>query len=352
MKQRGQWLPRIALFLMGAAIITVSIVQGANVRAANFSLRSLDISSSIAGETGVEYTLKFAGQSPGTVGSVRLQICSNDPFPGFPCTPAPGVDLSQAQIVSQSGMTGFSVHPSTTWSELVLTRTPGATTTGLVSIRFDHVSNPALVGTIFGRLETFATIDATGPSHDAGGIAIAMLPKAVSVQTTVPPYLSFCIGVTIQPYDCATASGNYIDFGELSSTRTATGQTKLLVSTNAEFGYTIRALGTTLTSGINVVSAMTSPDVSRVGTNQFGLNLRANGTPSTGQDPAGAGLGQPAAGYNAPNTYKFVPGEVLASYNHPDDHRMYTVTYIANIGKNQPPGVYVTTLTYVALASF
>ncbi len=352
MKQRGQWLPRIALFLMGAIIVTVSVIHGAGVRAANFSLRSLDISTSIAGTTNVEYTLSFAGQSPGTVGSVRLQLCSNDPFPGFPCTPAPGVDLSQAQIVSQSGMTGFSVHPSTTWSELVLTRTPGATTSGLVSIRFDHVSNPALVGTIYGRLETFATTDATGPSHDAGGLAIAMLPEAVSIQTTVPPYLSFCIGVTIEPYDCETATGNYIDFGELTSTRTATGQTKLLVSTNAEFGYTIRTLGTTLTSGINVIQAMATSDVSRVGTNQFGLNLRANGTPSSGQDPTGAGLGQPTAGYNTPNMYRFVAGDVIASYNHPDNHRMYTVTYIANVAKGQPSGVYVTTLTYVALASF
>jgi hypothetical protein len=320
--------------------------------AADFTTRSLKASDSLAGATNIRYTLSFSGQSAGTIGSVRLQICSNDPFPGMPCTLPVGFDISHAQLLSQSGMTGFAIHSSTTVNELVLTRSPAANTSGLVSFELENVTNPTNAGSYYGRLETFATTDATGPNHDAGGLAFAFVGDDLSIHTYVPPYLAFCIGNTIQDEDCTTAEGNYVDLGELSSTRTATGQTKLLVATNADYGYSIAVLGTTLTSGINIIPAMSTADVSRPGTSQFGLNLRANSTPSSGNEPSGMGRGQPATDYNTPNRFKFVSGDMLASYNDPDYYRMYTANYIVNVSKDQPAGVYVTTLTYVALATF
>jgi hypothetical protein len=250
-------------------------------------------------------------------------------------------------------MTGFTVHGAfTTANELVLTRTPGPTSPATVSYELGGVTNPSTPGTYYGRLETFTTTDASGPSYDAGGLAFAFVGDDLSIHTYVPPYLAFCIGNTIPNEDCAAAEGNYIDLGELSPTRTATGQTKLLVATNADYGYSITALGTTLTSGINVIPAITSPDVSRPGTSQFGLNLRANSTPSSGSDPAGMGRGNPTADYNIPNRFKFASGDMLASYNNPDYYRMYTASYVVNVSREQAAGVYVTTLTYIALATF
>jgi hypothetical protein len=250
-------------------------------------------------------------------------------------------------------MTGFTVSPATTANELILTRaTPIATVVGSVSYAFGNIHNPTNEGTLYARLETFASTDATGASHDAGGLAVSYLQNALSIQTYVPPYLLFCVANTIQGQDCETAQGNYIDFGDFSTTKTSVGQTQMVVATNAEFGFLVAMQGTTMTSGTNVIPAMTAPDVSRAGVSQFGLNLRANSTPSAGQDPQGLGLSAVVSSkYNQQNFYAFGSGDVLVQATDPDIAK-YTVTYVTNIDKSQAAGVYVSTLTYITTASF
>ncbi len=85
---------------------------------------------------------------------------------------------------------------------------------------------------------------------------------------------------------------------------------------------------------------------------QFGINLRANATPTVGSEPSGPGLGTPTADYNIPDRYKFNSGEVIAGYTAPEDTRRYTVSYLVNVSNAQPVGIYVTTITYVSLANF
>ncbi|HET7827693.1 MAG TPA: hypothetical protein VFK97_02395, partial [Candidatus Saccharimonadales bacterium] len=123
-------------------------------------------------------------------------------------------------------------------------------------------------------------------------------------------------------------------------------------ATNAGNGYSIYMQGTTLTSGNDVIDALSSPSIATAGTNQFGLNLRSNLLPAVGQDPAGPGTGLPTTDYNQPDRYKFVSGDVIASSSTTEDYRRYTVSYIADAGKTQPPGVYVSTITYVAVGNF
>lgn len=316
-----------------------------------FSSRELRFGDNTAGAT-TQYALRFSGQSPGTVGSVRLQLCVEDPFPGLPCTAPPGLTMSTAVLASQSGMGGFSIYPSTTSNVLVLTRTPGPSVPGQVLFTLNNVKNPASAGTVYGRLETFASTDASGAHADAAGIAVAYLPSAIAVRTVVPPYLLFCVGNTIQGQDCTTAQGNYVDFGEFMPSKTSTGQTQFVVATNADFGFMVTTQGTTLTSGVNVIQELSNPDVSRKGVSQFGLNLRANSTPPNGQEPEGMGLaGVIGNKYSQPNYFAFNPGEALVNATDPDMEK-YTVTYIANVATGQAPGIYVSTLTYIAVASF
>lgn len=298
------------------------------------------------------YVLSFAGQSGGTVGSIRAQFCANDPLIGTPCVAPNGFDVSNATLASQTGMTGFTIDVvHTNLNTLVLTRVPGAAPTGNSAYSLSGVTNPSAEGSYYVRLETFASTDASGSDVDYGGLAFS-IGNALNVSTYVPPYLLFCTGVTIQPYDCSTATGNYVDFGELHSTSTGTGRTQMLVSTNAANGYTIRVLGTTLTSGNNQIPALSTSDVARLGVSQFGLNLKANGTPATGSNVQGAGNGTVSPNYNSQDFYHFNSGDVIASAPTVDDYRLYTATYITDISKAQPPGVYVSTLTYVTLANF
>jgi hypothetical protein len=312
--------------------------------------RSVQLSESRASSTAT-YNLSFTGQSGGTVGSIRAQFCANDPLIGTSCTPPAGFDVSGAALASQTGMTGFTIDPvDTTTNTLVLTRVPGAAPAGNSAYTLTGVTNPSTEGSYYIRLETFASIDASGGNVDYGGLAFA-IGNALNVSTYVPPYLLFCAGTTLQPYDCSTASGDYIDFGEFSASKTSTGQTKMLVATNAD-GYTIRVMGTTLTSGNNEIPALATNDVSRTGISQFGLNLRANATPQTGSNVQGAGSGVVASNYNTTDFYRFNSGEIVASSPVADDYRLYTASYVVNISKQQPPGVYISTITYVGLANF
>lgn len=312
--------------------------------------RELKMSSAVAGDT-VDYTLRFDTRTITNIGSIRLQLCSNSPLYGDVCTPPTGTSFTTATLGTQSGLVGFTKSSFSSANDFVLTRT--SSPAGVVTAQYvlHGVKNPDNAGTYYGRIETFTSTDATGTPVDYGGLSFS-INGGLNVTATVPPYLLFCAGKEIQPYDCATAQGSYIDFGEFTPNTTNSAQTKFLVGTNAEDGYTVRVLGTTLTSGINTINPLVNPDSSRRGTSQFGLNLRANTQPPGGIDVQGPGSATVASGYGTANVFKFVSGDVLASSTTSDAYRLYTANYIVNVDRNQAPGYYVSTLTYVALASF
>ena len=312
--------------------------------------REIVLASSVIGAI-TQYNLNFVLPSSSTYGSLDIEICSNDPFPGRPCTVPVGLNVSSAVLSAQSGPSGFVIKPGATSNHLVLTRVPAVAPAGPASYTFQQVTNPSSPGSYFVRLQTFASSDATGSRIYEGG-AVFATTNSISVTATVAPYLIFCTGITIPNLNCANATGDYIDFGELSSKRTSKGTSQMLAATNAQSGYNVTIQGTTMTSGANEIAAMASPDVSRPGTSQFGMNLTVNSTPAVGGPPAGPGTVSPVANYSVANTYRFVNGETLATTNAPDDVRVFTASYIANVPPSQAPGIYVTTITYICLATF
>ena len=321
------------------------------VSGAPLGSRSIQVDSSTINAT-TTYSLSFDGQSAGTVGSVRFQFCSNDPLIGTPCTPPTGFDLTSAVLVTQTGMTGFSIDTTnSTANIMVLTRTAGPSIPTPSTYTFNTIKNPNGVGSYYVRIETFTSNDASGSHSDYGGLAFDMV-SPLTVSAYVPPYLLFCTGIKITSYDCATAQGDYIDFGDINSTKTGIGQTQILAATNAANGYNIRVAGSTLTSGNNVIPQLIQPDVSRQGVSQFGLNLRTNGTPHTGTDPQGPGTDTIASAYNTPDFFQFNSNDIVATTPAVDDYRLYTASYIVNVSKSQPSGVYVATISYIALANF
>ena len=114
----------------------------------------------------------------------------------------------------------------------------------------------------------------------------------------------------------------------------------------------MQVYGTTLTSGNNIINANSTLAPSKPGSQQFGINLRANSNPSVGADPIGPGLGQPIGSYNIPNYFLFNSQDVIAESSNPDNFRLYTVSYLVNVDSSQPPGIYVSTLTYVGSGTF
>lgn len=285
------------------------------------------------------------------IGSVLVQFCANTPIIGDPCTPPPGFDLSATSLTTQTGEAGFSILPAPTQNELIMTRPAVIPSAGQSTYVFQNILSPNQIGTYYVRLQTFTSTDATGLAVQVGGIAIAAT-EGITVQTEVPPYLTFCAGVTIVSLDCSSANSYFIDLGEFSKTQTKSATSQMVAATNAQYGYSIFATGTTFTSGNNTIPAPVIPSPSVAGSNQFGINLRANAQPALGSDVTGPGTAGVTPNYSIPDRFMYHPGDSVASSGNSSDYRKYTVTYIVNIGDTQPAGVYSTTLTYICLANF
>jgi hypothetical protein len=314
--------------------------------------RSLKISDPRINQTGVNYTVGFSITGAGyTLGSVSLLFCDNSPLIGLPCTPPSGFDISGATIINQTGVTDFSIAPGITPNSLLFTRTPSLVGATDITIELDGVTNPSAVATYFGRLQTFSSDDGTGVAVTEGGVTFATTTP-VSISTEVPPYLFLCVAITLPGFICSGASGNFIDFGEFSSNSTSTGTSQMSVATNAGSGFVVYITGLPPTSGNNVIPGMATRGSSQTGVSQFGLNLRDNSNPDVGSDPAGAGSGSIASDYNVPNEFKFLSGEAIVSSNTTSADKKFTASYVVNVTGNQRPGVYNTTLLYVALATF
>jgi hypothetical protein len=345
----GRGIAPLALTALPVIVGVLFLLYG-SVSASFIAPRSLTISDNQASSTGVTYKFTLGTSTAASMGSIRLQLCDNDPFLDTPCNAPFGLDFSSATLTSQTGETGFSKSAASTSNEIILTRAPQMASPGVSTYTISNVKNPANTGSYFGRLQTYGSIDATGSSIDGGGIAW-VIASGVGVATEVPPYLDFCAGVSIVGTDCATAQGDYLNLGELSASQPKYGQTQLMAATNAQSGYSVTLGGTTLTSGNNVISPM-SGQTSLPGTNQFGINLRSNINPAVGEDPTATGIAVATSGYDVPNHFRFSIGDVIITSNDSDNYKKFTASYIVNIVRGQAPGVYVSTVSYICLANF
>jgi hypothetical protein len=206
--------------------------------------------------------------------------------------------------------------------------------------------------TYYVRLYAYASSNGTGASTEDGGIAFAV-NNTLAINSEVPPYLKFCVATTISVYDCSTATGSFLDFGELSSVQPKFAQHQLVLATNAGYGLGVTVTGATLTSGNNTIPALATATASASGQSQFGFNLRANANPSIGADPVGPATGVSVApAYAIPNRYMFNAGDTIITSTGSTDNYKLTASYVVNIAKQQKPGVYNTSILYICLANF
>lgn len=265
------------------------------------------------------------------------------------CTAPTGIDVSGVGLQGQGGETGFSVF-SASANQIVITRTSAPVTQVASQYVFNNAINPSSTQTFFVRISSYATTDATGSYTDAGTVSNSTT-QTINISTEVPPILEFCVGVTISG-DCSTAKDNFIQLGDLNPNFTASGTSQMWVGTNALNGYIIDMLGTTMTSGNNIIAPLVAPTASAAGNVQFGVNLRANSTPSVGQNVEGPGTAQPTANYNIANKFMYKSGDTVVAAGNSSDWQRFTVSYIVNINAAQPAGVYNTTVTYICSAAF
>ena len=347
----GRRLLQVAL--LAPLIIAVPIlVLRSQVLAIGLNNRSVTIGTSVPGIT-TTYNFQFDITSSAVLGSIAFEVCANSPLPQLPCTPPPGFDISTASLDAQTGETGFSIDAGATNANfLLLTRIPAPATPQTSTYSFSGVTNPTTANsTYFIRLFTYSTADGSGSPVEDAGLALSTSGQ-FGVTAYVPPFLQFCVGITITANDCSTAAGNFIDFGVLDSSVPSVATSQMAGATNGVGGLAISVLGTTMTSGINTIPALSTPGPSVPGASQFGINLRANTVPVVGQEPSGPGTTAPTANYNIPNQFVFNNGDIIALSPLSTDFNTLTASYLVNVDPSQPPGVYTATITYVATATF
>ncbi len=299
------------------------------------------------------YTIAFRYMSAATVGSVDMLFCI-DPIPYHPCVTPPGLDVSNAALTHQTGETGYSISARSN-NHLILSRTPAMISSSgtASSYKLENIKNPTDTSQSFSiRLRSHTTTDATGPQVDFGSIK-GQVQSGIVLETQVPPMLVFCLAEEVADNCGGTNENYYTDMGELAPNRTLTAQSQMAVGTNASGGFAITANGYPMSAGANVIDSPTVPTESKPGTNQFGINLVANSAPNVGSDPEGTWANAVTSpDYGVPNKYKYVPGDVVAYSPNVSLMKKFTVSYVLNSSVDLRPGVYTTTVTYIASGRF
>lgn len=135
-----------------------------------------------------------------------------------------------------------------------------------------------------------------------------------------------------------------------TTTKTATALFSAAVScTNS--GYSVTVNGNPPNGGSYTLTNLTTPTASSTGTEQFGINLVANTSPSVGASPTG-GIGTAASGYSTPNQFKYISGNTIASASGNSAQTDYTISFIVNVSSVTPAREYTTTLTLICTATY
>lgn len=340
---------RFLVCLVFITALSLGIIQ--RVQAVDYpklSNRSLNISDTTPGATNLTYTIRFSYPSPTTIGSIRLQLCTDGEIGGT-CT-STGGSLAAAALSSQTGITGFSIN-SQSADEILLTRAPGAAGTGQSTYEFTGIDNPTgFPDTFFIRIQTYPTGDGSGVVNHASSV-VSATTEPIIITTEVPPILYFCAALTLDEW-CQNSVGNQINYGALSPATASASTSQFGVATNALGGYVVTINGNTMTSGFKTIDPIAVPTINLPGTAQFGLNLRANTDPAVGQDVIGTGIGTVAAAYDTPDTFQYTSGDTVATSVTGSLFNIFTVTYIVNVPPDQAAGVYSTTIAYICTAAF
>jgi hypothetical protein len=151
-------------------------------------------------------------------------------------------------------------------------------------------------------------------------------------------------------------SGN-IAFPVFSAATASVATATFSVLNYTSYGYVVLIAGTTPTNGTKTIPAMgtSTPVVSSPGTEQFGINLVANTSPSSfGANPNNGnyGFGSTVANYNTPNLFRYVNGETIAQATKSSGVTNYTISYLINVAGLTPGGQYTTNQTLIVTGTY
>lgn len=163
---------------------------------------------------------------------------------------------------------------------------------------------------------------------------------------------------TDEPFLEMIVNAQSVDLGVLTDTSASTGTATFRIRAWLADGYQIITASDPPVNNTYNLSNLTTPTASSPGTEQFGINLVANTSPTNvGADPlqlpdATFSFGQAATDYNTANQYKYVKGDTIALSNQSTSITEYTITYLMNVDTVTPGGTYVMDHNLVAVARY
>lgn len=161
--------------------------------------------------------------------------------------------------------------------------------------------------------------------------------------TTNDPTLSFVI------------TSGASNFGSFSTANPTTTTTSFSVINYTSWGYVVQIIGTPPKYGSHTISPMAETESSIAGTEQFGINLVANDTPSSfGANPNNGnfGFGAAATNYNTANKFRYVSGETIAMAPKSSGKTDYTISYLVNVNSLTPGGQYTSDQTIIVTGTY
>lgn len=399
---------RKSSFLLMAVLLSLATLSPlfTNTKAHAYGLvtqRFIKLSSSKAADTDVTYSVGFTVATTAAVAGMVVNVCSNSPVLGDSCTAPTGFAFhaktgdNTLVLANQTGLGGNNFSKDLTGATdnlLVLSRTSASISSGqAITIDLgssggsDGVTNPngGTIGvapenniTFYARIMTFDTAahaeayTATGANTgniDAGGIALSTANQ-LTITAKVQERLTFCVYTSGTA--CANGIGSSIALGDANgvldnNVEYTNNSAKFGVSTNANGlspsnSVSIRLRGGTLKTSpacadgsgqscsINPVG--NTATTTAAGTEYFGLRITVSGAPLTATAPYAGGSGtQFAFDDNNTTGTQSTYGQEVASTN-ASTEQTGTLIFVGDIAAATEPGIYTTTLTFVATGTY
>jgi hypothetical protein len=165
---------------------------------------------------------------------------------------------------------------------------------------------------------------------------------AAGSTTTNDPTLSFVV------------SNPDANFSIFSPTQPSVATATFSVLNYTSWGYAAQIFGSPPTNGSHTIAAMSSQDISRPGTEQFGINLVANSSPSFGANPDNGqfGFGSIDLDYNQGDHFQYISPDIIASAPKSSGKTIYTISYLVNVSSVTPGGQYTSDQTIVITGTY
>ncbi|MBA3757479.1 hypothetical protein H0X09_01275 [Candidatus Saccharibacteria bacterium] len=206
---------------------------------------------------------------------------------------------------------------------------------------------------------TGGEVETTSPSYRAQS-AIGALGIDPVTGTAYKAYSGFL--TPNEPFLEFGVDTSVVDLGTLDTTVAKTGTANFHVRAYINGTYTVKTISPppSITSGgTYTLAGMGTQGASVAGTEQFGINLKANTSPAAfgaevaPQPDATFAFGQAGTGYSVANQFKYVAGDTIAQTTTSGwGLTNYTISYIANIGLLTPAGSYSVLHDLVVVATF